>query len=230
MTGVTHKHLMELVARGLMPTLAPPGSKEKVRHRFRRTDVDAFMANLFDGAQEVTTPDAKQVSVGAARHIASAGIGVVLDAVVGGRLTWKGSLRGGRRFPDLLVDVDEVRRLVRVEPPRTGLTKREVVTVVPGLWQHVVVALIALGHLDVIEEFCPTSRRRIPVVTRESVDAFRKRYVTVAEIGKLRRIPARMALRILREANQKAAFDAATVSAWIYERSDVLGDAWPTNH
>ncbi|MDE4915112.1 hypothetical protein PQI07_31250 [Methylobacterium sp. 092160098-2] len=123
-----------------------------------------------------------------------------------------------------MVDADEVRRLLQDGTPRAGYTKREVGKVAAGLSQEVVVALVARGRLTVAEEFCPANRRRIPVVTRESVEAFTARYATVAEIGKANGIPARTALRLLQEAGVRAAFDTSTVDAWIYERS-MVGDA-----
>ena len=132
-------------------------------------------------------------------------------------------MHGVRRFENLLVDADEVRRLVRVEAPKSGYSKREVETAVPGLRQEVVVALVKHGHLIMAEEFCPKNRRRIPVVTQASIEAFATRYATIAEIGKANDIPARTALRLLQEADVRAAFDTSTVGAWIYERS-MVGD------
>lgn len=110
---------------------------------------------------------------------------------------------------------------MQAQTPRTGYTKREVGGIVPGLGQKVVVALVARGYLTMADEFCPVNRRRIPVVTRESVEAFSARYIIVARIGKTKGIPARTALRLLQEAGVRAAFDTATVGAWIYERSAV---------
>ncbi|GJD30980.1 hypothetical protein PMNALOAF_2232 [Methylobacterium adhaesivum] len=225
--GITRKHLLELVARGLVPTLAGPDKAARAKNRFRPADIDAFIENLFTGAVDIEVPNARQVPLGAARASAAANIGDLFDAIVGGKLAWKGSLRGGRRFTDLLVDADEVMRVMRTEAPKAGLQKNEVGSVVPGLRTEVVAALIATGQLSVVEEFCPRNRRRIPVVTRESVDAFRDRYVTVAEVGKVMDVPARMALRILRQAGRKAAFDVDTAKAWIFARSEVLGTGWP---
>lgn len=226
-TGITRKHLAEFVSRGLLLTANGSARGERAKLRFRKADIEAFSAKLFEGAETVERPSPRQVKVGAARNVASAAIGDVLALLVDGRLSWKGSLRGGRRFEDLLVDADEVRGLLRAEPPKRGLSKKEVEGVAPGLRHEVVLALVARGHLDLVEEFCPVNRRRIPVVTRESVEAFMAKYVTVAEVGKLKGIPARMALRLLREAGVKAAFDVSTANAWIYERADVLAHTWP---
>jgi hypothetical protein len=73
------------------------------------------------------------VPVCTARAGASAEIGEVFDLVMSGRLAWKGALNGTRRFGCLLVDTDEVRRLLQVGTLRTGLTKKEVGKVATGL-------------------------------------------------------------------------------------------------
>ncbi|MCJ2026446.1 TniQ family protein [Methylobacterium sp. J-067] len=220
-TGLTDKHLEELVTRGLCPTIDGDVRRARGKLRFRRFDVDALVDKLFAGTVDVTEPGPRQVTVSAARRTAACQVGDVLALVLNGRLAWKGLLGGTRLFTNLLVDADEVRRLVQTQTPRTGYTKREIGGIVPGLGPQVVVSLVARGHLTMAEEFCPVNRRRIPVVTRESVEAFTARYVTVAGVGKARGIAARTALRTLQEADVRAAFDTATVGAWIYERSVV---------
>jgi hypothetical protein len=220
-TGLTDKHLEELVSRGLCPTIDGDARRARGKLRFRRSDVDALVDKLFADTVDIAEPGPRQVSVSAARRIAACPVGDVLALVLNGRLAWKGALGGIRLFANLLVDADEVRRLVQAQTPRTGYTKKEVGGVVPGLGKEVVVALVARGHLTMADEFCPVNRRRIPVVTRESVEAFAARYVTIAGIGKARGIHARTALRRLQEAGARAAFDTSTVGAWIYERSVV---------
>lgn len=73
-----------------------------------------------------------------------------------------------------------------------------------------------------VEEFCPVNRRRIPVVTRDSVEAFTARYVTVVEIGRAKSLPTLTALRLLQEAGVRAAFDTSTVGAWTFERTQAI--------
>jgi hypothetical protein len=86
--------------------------------------------------------------------------------------------------------------------------------------------LIQAGQLEVIDEFCPTTRRRLPLVTRDSFEAFRSRYVTATEVAELHCMGPRMVIRLVAASGRKPAFDPSKVLGWIYERPHVEGFPW----
>jgi hypothetical protein len=240
-TGIPHKHILEIIARGLIPTVFGSREIHKARHRITRANVDAFMERLFASAVPVEAPTARQVTFGRACFVASTNIGELVGLVLAGKLTWMGRLRGGRRYPDLLVDADEVLRLLQgATPPRRGLMKAEVEAETPGLRLDVVNPLIAAGQLTVAQEFCPETRRRLPVVTRESYEAFKRRYLTLTEVCHAKNLNARVAKRYLDAAGVVPAFDPAVFKNAIYERAGTLdialqdcpprGAIWAASH
>lgn len=78
---------------------------------------------------------------------------------------------------------------MRSSGTRTNLTKEEAEAFLPGTHDRVVSALIASGYLTLVEEFSPDARRMIPVVSRESANAFRTRFVSLGELRQMRRAP-----------------------------------------
>ncbi|BAQ48056.1 hypothetical protein [Methylobacterium aquaticum] len=185
-----------------------------------RADVDMFMGRLFAGAVPVEAPNAKQVSFGRACFAASTNIGDLTELVLSGTLSWKGALGGSRRYTDLLVDAAEVTKLLQGgAAPRRNPTKKEIGAEVACLTMPVLNGLISLGALAVAEEFCPLTRRKLPVVTRESYEAFRSRYVVLTEICHERNLNARVAGRYLAAGGVMPAFDPDVVKNAIYERA-----------
>ncbi|MDP1340773.1 hypothetical protein, partial [Klebsiella variicola] len=64
--GIPQKHLLELVARGLVPALFGSREVSRARHRITRADLNAFMDRLFAGAVPVQAPTSRQVTFGRA--------------------------------------------------------------------------------------------------------------------------------------------------------------------
>ncbi|SFM31098.1 TniQ family protein [Methylobacterium pseudosasicola] len=224
--GVPKKHLLELVARGHVRTLFGSREINKARHRMARGDLDAFMDRLFEGAVPVGAPTRRQVNLGRACFIASTNIGDLVGLVLDGRLTWKGYLHGSRRYEHLLVDADEVTRVLQGSgPSRHNLTKREIYRTLPGLRREVVEALIRLGQMAVVKEFCPTTRRKLAVVTRESFEAFTARYQSITDICQARFLDPRVVRRRLAAAGCVIAFDETVTTTPIYERTQALDAA-----
>ncbi|TNC11696.1 hypothetical protein FF100_18850 [Methylobacterium terricola] len=221
-TGIPKKHLVEFVAQGLLPTLFASTTVRRARHRVPRAKLAGFMETLLEGSVSIERPHRGQRTIGRACFAASTNCADLVRMILEGQLTWKGRLRDGRRYDDLLVDVDEViSHLQRDARPRTGLMLKELATEVRGLSFPTMRALIATGHLTVAQEFCPVFRRHIPVVTRDSVEAFRARYVTLSELGRLQGRDPRLVRSDLKRAGRKPAFEVSEIDTWIYLREDL---------
>jgi hypothetical protein len=225
-TGIIHRHVLELIARGIIPTLLQSRELVRARHRVALTDVETFMDRLFQGAVAVETPTRRQVTLGRACLVASTNVGDLVSLILTDGLTWKGSLRGGRRYTDLLVDADEVMEILqRGTPTRRNMTDKDVRAEMMGMRHKFVVEMIAEGHLTVVKEFCPKVRRHLPLITRESFEAFSRRYVTLSELGHLRSLHWRTVRRFLASVGCVPAYVWDARGNAIYERTDALDAA-----
>ena len=226
-TGIPQKYVLELVSRGMIPTLFASREVSRARHRVSRTSIETFMERLFEGAVPVRQPGSRQVTLGRACYVASTNIGDLIGLILDRRLSWKGCLDGNRRYGDLLVDAGEVTKVLQqAGQPRQSMTKREIHAAVPGLNRRVVSALIRTERMAVIKEFCPTTRRKLLLVTRESFEAFNHRYVTATEVAERHAMAPMMVIRLLGEAGRSPVFDPSEVQGWIYDRNNVEGFPW----
>lgn len=72
-------------------------------------------------------------------------------------------------------------------------------------------------------EFCPFNRRRIEVLTRESVDAFKARYILFGEICHGTGLNRGALRSLLAKAGLTAVFSDRQQSTYIYERREIAG-------
>ncbi|MGB3643575.1 MAG: TniQ family protein [Mesorhizobium sp.] len=219
--GVPRLHLKELVALGYLPALAGTGTRRNAKRRFSRTDVEQLRARLFEGAHEIFEPGERQVDVTEARRAATCTIPDLLNMIFDGRLAWKGRLAGRHDYMALLFDADEVTRLVRSEGTRTNLTKAEAEAFLPGTHERVVNRLIEAGHLTIVEEFSPDARRMIPVVSRESAEAFKSCYISLGELCQKTDLHHKKVRLVLRNAGVEAAIPQENVGAFFYCRERI---------
>lgn len=225
-TGIVKVQLLDLIAHGVIPTLFGTREIRRARHRVAASDIDAFMSRLFEGAVQIEKPTRRQVPLGRACLIATTNIVELVNLVLAGGLSWKGSLRGGRLYTDLLVDADEVMGVLQKDkPPRRNITKGEIREEMIGMRLPVVNAMIKAGELTVAKEFCTKSRRHLYLVTRESFETFRRRYVTVTEISSLRGLFPLRAIEILAAAGCRPVFTSDTHSHAVYARTEAIDAA-----
>lgn len=221
--GVPRLHLKALVAGGHLSALADTGSRRNAKRRFSTEVVEQLRFRLFDGACVVSEPTKRQVDVIGARRASSCSIPDLLDMVFTGKLSWKGRLVGRTDYMALLLDADEVTRIVRSRETRTNLTKAEAEAFLPGTHERVVNRLIETGHLTLAKEFSPDARRMIPVVSRESAEAFKSRYVSLGEICQKTNMHHKQVRLVLRCAGVEAAVPRENLGAFFYDRERVEG-------
>lgn len=53
----------------------------------------------------------------------------------------------------------------------------------PGLTTSAVARLVEDGHLATAEEFSKEARRMVPMITRESAEAFKAKYIALGELA-----------------------------------------------
>jgi hypothetical protein len=222
-TGIPRLHLRSMIAQGFLATLTDSHKEAHAKHRVARTDVDALMQRLFAGAEQVGAPTGRQMTIMAARLAATASVDDIVGFVLRGELRWKGRLGREPRYEHLLVDADEITALIRKEPAMSGLTKAEVERLVPGIGTTSVNGLVALNVLDTAQEFSPEARRLVRVITRESAEAFRDRYVALGELCEWTGLHHKKVRQHLRQGGIEEAFPYESAGAFFYVRREIAG-------
>ena len=177
------------------------------------------MVRLFDGAVDVATPGDLQRSIEEARIAARTNAFEVMKLVIDRKVKWKGRIAGRSDFQALLVDVDEVKQLLNDGvPANTHLKIKEVAKFVEGLQKDAVRPLCDLHQFHLVTGYSPIARRISTLITLQSAEDFRRRFITAGEISRVHGVtPARVMYR-LRKAGVATAFDQDLVHCLIYER------------
>ncbi|NGO54054.1 TniQ family protein [Allomesorhizobium camelthorni] len=221
LTGIPRLHLKEMISAGYLQTVADTSNRSYAKHRFSPAAVDELMDRLFLGAADVTEPDPRQMSVMAARQVATATVSQMLAFLFEQKLQWKGRLAGVDGYRSLLVDADEITRLVRTEQTKTGLTKDEVLDFIPGMGKASPQVFIDHDHLTMVEEFNPEARRVTKVVSRESAEEFRRTYVSLGELSGKSGLHHKRVRLLLRGVGIETSFDPDVFGCFFYSRADV---------
>lgn len=218
--GIDRVHLTRLIALGHLVPVTDSAERRYGKHRFTRASVEEMLGRLFEGAVDVAEATGRRVPLGDARHLANCTLDEVFDLVFNGRLAWKGLLGGRREYGALLLDADELKRIVRDKPKRQCLTRAEFCAFVPGLGRKITAQFLIDNRLVVeTEEYSPDARRKIPVITMESAESFKARHVTLGEVMSARGLHHRHALAALARAGVEPLFDPGEAGCFIYERA-----------
>lgn len=220
--GIDRSLLEALVDVGVLPDASGATPEFQAHRRFAREDIDAMLDRLFEGAVDVDMPTDRQVPMMRARHVSLASHVEILQFILEKKLTWKGRLAGRSDIDALLLDADECIQLVRdLAPAMDGFLFAELETAIPGLNKNSVPLLVRLKELDEDEEFSPRARRLVPVITRASVEEFRRQYVTAGELCQVHGLHHKQVRSILDRVGIEEEFDAKAVKTTIYDRVKV---------
>ncbi|TIS87696.1 TniQ family protein [Mesorhizobium sp.] len=237
--GVPRIHLNDMVAHGHIRALADTDRRNGKR-RFSLEEVERVREQILKGAIEVSEPTERQMGVSGVRKAATCTIPDVLAMIFSDQLTWKGRLKGRTDYGALLLDAEEVTKIIRSRGTRTHLTKEEARDFIPGAHDRSINKLIAEGHLEMAEEYSHDARRMLPVVSMESIAAFLVDYVSLGELCQRtglhhKRVRATLKLAgILPELVPESAgaffysreavdeFEGADPAAWDYEQESAL--------
>lgn len=194
-------------------------SEHGAADQFAPEDLDAFLARLLDGAISVAAAGPTQANVPAAARLACCGSVDVIRAVLDGRLTRKGALAGERGYMSLLVDVEELRALVR-GADHGGLTAEALAERLQTR-PHVIRKLMIAGHLKAVTVINPVNRCPITAVPQEDVERFEAEFVSLFTIARQQGRHHMAVKKDLEAAGVEPAFDPETVGATIYQLSEV---------
>lgn len=221
-TGIPRMHLRSMISQGFLPTLTDSDKARYAKHRLARGQIKKLMDQLFDGSEAVASVTGRRMPVMKARLAATASIDQILGFILRGELRWKGHLGDGTRYEQLLLDADEIKSLVRKEAPTEGLSAQAVEALIPGLGNSSVRDLVAIGVLETAEEFSPAARRLVQVVTRESAEAFKARYVSLGELCQRSGLHHKKVRQRLRLAGLEHVYPYDWAGAFFYDRTKAL--------
>jgi hypothetical protein len=146
------------------------GSDHGPADQFASEDLDAFLGRLLDGAEPTGAPKSGQANIPDAPKQACCASEENVRLILDNKLVRKWRLTAERGYMSVLVDVEEVRALVR-GPDRGGLTGLEIKDKL-STTAKVASALIKGGHLKTITVVNPINRCPTVVVPVEEVERF----------------------------------------------------------
>ena len=215
------KQVGHLEEAGLLSVLPEADRNAGSKRRFLRPDVDAFMARLFRDAVPVANPAEPRMAVERVARTIRIGIIEILRLVLDARLAWVGRNTTGERYDDLLIDRDEVLRVVQGEGSSDDVMEQETVAMLEGVDPRNLWRLAKAGLLEWSARYRPRDPRSVRAFTKESVEAFAAEYVTLKEIADRMGLAPPQAMRRLSEAGIGDAVRYDQVHMKLYRRLDL---------
>jgi hypothetical protein len=174
-------------------------------------------ASIVNDTKPVKAAKAGQVNVPEAARLAFCMSEEIVRLILDGKLDRKWQLRGERGYMSVLIDVEEVRALVR-GPDHGGLTGIEIKDKL-STTAKVAAALIKHGHLATITVVNPVNRCATVVVPVEEVERCARRYIALFALAKQQRRHFRAVKKELDAAGVEPALDPEKVKATFYRRA-----------
>lgn len=196
-----------------------PGGEHGAADQFAPEDLDGFLDRLLDGAVPVAVAGRDHFNIPTAARLACCSSVEVVQALLDGRLTRKAQLTSEHGYMSVLVDVEEVRALVR-GADLGGLASQALAGRL-RVADRVTRKLIAGGHLRTVIAINPVNRCPVTIVPTEDVERFEAEFVTLFALA---RQQGRHHLAVKKEldaAGVKPAIHSEKVGATIYRRRDV---------
>jgi hypothetical protein len=185
---------------------------------FAPADLDRFLDRLLDGAVAVPAAGDGQATIPEAAKRACCGAETIVSLALEGRLSRKRRPAGKRGYMALLVDVEEVRSLVR-GPDLDGLT-REAVTDRLRVSDKVTCNLVAGGHLRTVTAINPINRCPTVIVPNEEIARFEREFVSLFALAKQQERHFRKLKQELDASGIQPALDPKKIGATFYRRNE----------
>jgi TniQ len=194
------------------------GSDHGAADQFSPADLDAFLDRLLDGAAPVKSASDARVSIPDAARLACCTSEEIVRLILDGRLSRKWRLTSERGYLSVLVDVEEVRALVR-GPDHGGLTGLEIKDRL-STTAKVAAALIKHGHLKTLTVINPVNRCPTVVVPIEEVERFAREYISLFALAKQQGRHFLAVKQELEDDGIEPALDPKKIGASFYRRSE----------
>jgi hypothetical protein len=213
--GIPPKQAVLLVEAKLIEPIA--SSPLGLRATFAPAMLDAFVAKLLRGAQTVKRKASHHFTIREAALRSACRQDEVAKLILDGRLKWVGILYGKQRYSSILVDLAEVDIAVNGLAPDT-ISIAEFAKRI-GLKKEAGLALVKHGHVDVSS--CERAGHQVSRISVREVEAFQHRYVSLGELGRIRRKHSLTIKKTLDEKGILPAFDLGKVRVQFYRREQI---------
>jgi len=211
-----HQVYMLAEAKFIEPIASSPLG---LRATFAPAMLDAFVARLLQGAHTVKRKAAHHLTIRQAALRATCPQAEIAKLILDGRLKWVGTFGGKRDYRSILVDLSEVRHVAHGLDPETISTLEFAERF--GVKKEVGLALVRHGHVKVV--YCERAGHQVARIPSSEVKAFRRRYVSLAELSRVRRKHHVAVKKMLDRKGVLPAFDLGKVRAHFYRRDDISG-------
>lgn len=220
-TNAGRVHTKLLFEHGFIKPVLGDVAKKLKTLLFAPADLDGFLEKLLIGAEPVVEPAVGMTGIAKAAKFANCSAMLIVRAILEGKLSKRARLVGERGYAALLVDVAEVRQHVS-KPALEGLTLEAVMTEM-GTFHAVVRALIDNGKLRTYRAAHPVNNQSLTLVSRAELDAFRTKYVSLAELAKREHKHPRAVRAALEQIGivPTPELDKATYRIIFYRREDI---------
>jgi hypothetical protein len=182
-------------------------------------DLDDFLGRLLDGAHTVTKPKDGQVDIPAAAKRVCCSATEIVRLIIEKQLNWVGRLAGVDGYLSVMVDLEEIRGLVRGDD-HGGLTPYQVACEL-GVTDKVARQLIRHGKIATISTINRVNRCPQTVVMRAEIERFRSEYVSLFALAKEQGRHFRKLKQEMDDAGVEPAFNPDEIGATVYRRSQV---------
>jgi hypothetical protein len=181
--------------------------------QFAPEDLDDFLARLLAGARPVKAAAEGRVTIPQAAHRAFCMSEDIVRLVLDGNLQRKWKVAGVRGYMSLLLDLEEVRALVR-GPDHGGLTGQAISDRL-RVADRAAAALIKYRHLKSVTVINPVNRCPTVVGPIREVERFEREFVSLFAIAKLK------VKKELQHAGVEPVFNPKKIGATFYRRADL---------
>jgi hypothetical protein len=194
-------------------------SEHGAADQFAPEDLDAFLVRLLDGARPVAAAADGRVTIPQAAKLAFCMSEDVVRLVLDGKLKRKWKLASERGYMSLLLDLEEVRALVR-GPDHGGYTA-VALTERLRVADRVTAALIKYGILKSITVINPINRCPTVVVPAAEVERFERTFVSLFAIARQRKRHFMAVKKELQLAGVEPVFNPRKIGATFYRRTQL---------
>lgn len=217
--NIPRAQLDVLLEAGHLKPFVVAGTGSIGSHAFAKRDVDQFRGKLFQGAAEVSTPGDRWYNIPSAAKRANCSAAEVVTLILNDQLSSKGIDPASAGYMAILVDLEEVKPLVRREDH--GGVKLRDVEIQLRVSTRVLAALIDEGHLPASTVINPINRCPQRVVMERDLSSFQRTYVSLMEIAADRGVYAATLKDELAAQGISPAFDPAATRARFYRRAEL---------
>jgi len=186
--------------------------------QFASEDLDTFLERLLGGAKPTKTVGQGRANIPDAAKLACCASEEVVRLILDGKVQRKWRLTSERGYMSTLVDVDEIRALVR-GPDHGGYTAMAVSKRLQTT-SRVVRALMTQNHLKTLTVTNPINRCPTVIVSVHELDRFEREYVSLFALAKQLGKHFRVVKKKLEDAGVEPVFNPKKIGATFYRRTD----------